>query len=94
MALQTHPKPTSAALPQRPELRVIEARRAGGAASSVQYVVGSALFWTLWAAISVTSDRWYWWPIVPFAGWALVLAAHLWHAYRPSRPRPRQEGAR
>jgi 2TM domain len=85
MAVQTHPKPTPVALPQRPQLRLVEAR-------AVQlhlftYVVGGALFWTLWAAITVTADPWYWWPILPFAGWAIVLAGHLWHVHRPSRPR-------
>ena len=28
------------------------------------YIVGNALFWTLWAATSVAADRWYWWPIL------------------------------
>jgi hypothetical protein len=47
------------------------------------YVVGNALFWTLWAAISVRADHWYWWKMVPSVGWAFVLAAHLLHVYRP-----------
>ena len=83
MAVQTHPTSTLATLPQRPQLRVVEARRRAAQLHLFIYVVGNALFWTLWAAISVTADRWYWWPILPFVGWALVLAAHLWHVYRP-----------
>ena len=27
-------------------------------------------------------DHWYWWPIVPLAGWTVVLALHLWIAHR------------
>ena len=83
MAVRTHPKPTLAVLPQRFELRVVETRRRAAQLHLFTYVVGNALFWTLWAAISVTADRWYWWPILPFVGWALVLAAHLWHVYAP-----------
>lgn len=87
MAVQTHPKSTPARLPQRPELRLVEARQRAARLHLFTYLVGNALFWVLWAAISVTADRWYWWPIVPFVGWALVLAAHLWHAYRPTQTR-------
>ena len=45
------------------------------------YVVGSALVWTLWGAVSVSAERWYWWPVAPFAGWMLVLILDLWHVY-------------
>ena len=83
MAVQTHPTSTLATLPQRPQLRVVEARRRAAQLHLFIYGVGSALFWTRWAAISVTADRWYWWPILPFVGWALALAAHLWHDDRP-----------
>lgn len=85
MAVQTHPKP-AAALAQHPALRVLESRRRGAQLHLFTYVVGNALFWTLWAAIWVTADRWYWWPIIPLAGWALVLATHLWHVYYRSQP--------
>ena len=41
------------------------------------YVVGNALAWLLWAAIAVSADTWYWWLLVPLAGWILVLGLHL-----------------
>ena len=85
MVVRTHPTSTPAAVRQRPQLRVVEARRRAAHLHLFTYLVGNALFWTLWAAISVSADRWYWWPVVPFAGWALVLAAHLWHVYRPAQ---------
>ena len=81
MAVQTHPKSTPAVLLQRPEFRVVEVRQRVAQLHLFTYIVGNALFWTLWAAISVTADHWYWWPILPFVAWALVLAAHLWHVY-------------
>jgi len=84
MVVQTQPKPAPAALAQRLELRPVEARRPAAQLHLFTYIVGSAFVWTLWAAVSVSADRWYWWPIVPLAGWALVLAGHLWHAYRPT----------
>ena len=87
MAAQTHP--SAPALPQRPELRVIEAPRRAAQLHLFTFVVGNAVFWTLWAAISVTADPWYWWPIVPLVGWAVVLAAHLRHVYRGSAGRRR-----
>jgi len=61
-----------------------EARRARRRATLhlFTYSVGNAFFWSLWGALSVSADHWYWWPIVPLAGWTLVLALHLWHAYR------------
>lgn len=68
------------ALP-RPELRLIESRRRRAKLHLFTYVVGNALFWTLWGAVSVSAEHWYWWPIVPLAGWTLVLALHLWHVY-------------
>ena len=82
MAVQTHRKPAPTALRQYPELRVIGRRRRAAQLHLFTYVVGNALFWTLWAAISVTADRWYWWPVIPFVGWTLVLGLHLWHVYR------------
>ena len=77
MAVQAHPKPAHAVLP-RPELRVIAASPRKAQLHLLTFLVVNALFWALWAAISVTADRWYWWPIIPFAGWAVVLAGHLW----------------
>lgn len=72
---------TSPAEP-RPELRLVETRRHAAKVHLWTYVVGNALFWTLWAAISVSTDSWYWWIVVPFLGWTVVLALHLRHAYR------------
>jgi hypothetical protein len=69
----------------RPELRVVEARRHAAKVHLWTYIVGNALFWTLWAAVSVSTDDWYWWIVVPFLAWTVVLALHLRHAYR--RPR-------
>ena len=92
MVVHTHQKPTRAALPQRPELRVIETRRRGARLHLLTYVVGNALVWTLWGAISLTTDRWYWWPLIPLAGWAVVLAVHLRHVSRGSTARPRRGG--
>ena len=81
--VQAHPKATPAVGPHRPDLRLIAPSRAAARLHLFTYVIGNALFWTLWAAMFVTADRWYWRLIVPFVGWALVLAAHLWHVYRP-----------
>ena len=53
----------------------------------ITYLVGNLLFWTIWAAISISTDHWYWCPIVPLAGWTVVLALHLWIAHRRSRRR-------
>ena len=89
MAVQTHPKSAPAALPQRPALRVVHVRQRVAQPHLFTYIIGNALFWTLWAAISVTADRWYWRPTLPFVGWALVLAAQLWHVYGPAQPRIR-----
>jgi hypothetical protein len=63
-------------LPLR-HLRVVEQRRRLARLHLFSYAVGNALFWALWAAVSVTADRWYWWATVPIAGWTLVLAGHL-----------------
>lgn len=78
--------PTQPALrPPRPSLRVVEERRRAAQLHLFTYIVGNALFWLLWAAISVSADTWYWWATAPVVGWTLVLALHLRHAYRPSR---------
>jgi hypothetical protein len=82
MVLQTHPKLSRGPALLPPELRVVQARRRRARVHLFTYLVGNALFWTLWGAISVSADHWYWWPVVPFVGWALVLACHLWRVYR------------
>lgn len=64
------------------ELQIIEGRRHRARLHLFTYLVGNALLWTLWGAISISANDWYWWPVVPFAGWTLVLALHLWHVYR------------
>lgn len=81
MSVQAHPRPTVAPPPRRPELRAVEGGRRRAELHLFTYVVVNALAWTLWAALTVTADRWYWWPVVPLAGWTLVLAGHLRHAY-------------
>jgi hypothetical protein len=82
MAVLSRPKPAPELLPRQPELRVIEGRQRAANLHLLTYLVGNALFWTLWAAFSVSADAWYSWLVVPFAGWTIVLALHLWHAYR------------
>ena len=86
--LLTRPAPR-AARPHRPELGLLAPSRRAAQPHRLTYVIGNALFWTLWAAISLTADPWYWWPIAPFVAWALVLAAHLRRVYRPAPPRLR-----
>jgi hypothetical protein len=56
----------------------------------ITYIIGNALFWTLWAAVSVSADRWYWWALVPLAGWTAVLALHLDHVRRTIGPAGRR----
>lgn len=82
MSVVMHPKPTPTTLAEPPQLRVIEERRQRAKLHLLTYVVGSAIFWTLWAALSVSADHWYWWLVVPLAAWTIVLALQLWHAYR------------
>jgi hypothetical protein len=84
MGAIVQPKLKPGAPTARPVLTVIEVRRRKAKLHLLTYTVGSALFWVLWAAISVIADSWYWWAVVPVAGWTLALALHLWHAYRPS----------
>lgn len=81
MSVLPHPKPSAELLPRRPELRVIESRRRANL-HLLTYLVGNAIFWTLWAALSISADEWYWWLVAPFAGWTIVLALQLWRAYR------------
>lgn len=65
-----------------PELRLVERRRRTAKLHLFTYLFGNALFWALWAAISVSAETWYWWATVPLAGWTVALALHLVHAYR------------
>jgi len=87
MAVQARPTPTRRPTLPRPELRLVEARRRRANLHLFTYIVGNALFWSFLGALSISTDHWYWWPIVPLAGWTLVLALHLWHAARGSGPR-------
>ena len=61
MAVLSHPKPTPDVLPRQPELRVIESRQRAAKLHLLTYIVGNAIFWTLWAAVSISADAWYWW---------------------------------
>jgi hypothetical protein len=78
MAVLSHRDPVPDVLPRRPELRLIERRRRADR-HLLTYLVGNAIFWTLWAAAFVSADAWYWWLVVPLVGWTIVLALHLWH---------------
>lgn len=82
MAVQTHPTAVPVESPPRPRLRVVEARRQPPKPHLFTYIVGNALCWTLWAALSVSAEHWYWWVVVPLVGWTLVLTLELRHAYR------------
>jgi fatty acid desaturase len=85
MAVLSHRDPVPDVLPRRPELRLIERRRRADR-HLFTYLVGNAIFWTLWAAAFVSADAWYWWLVVPLVGWTIVLALHLWHvASHPAR---------
>lgn len=82
--MSTQPLPSSEpARPRtKPDLRLIESRQRIAKLHLLTYLVANAIFWTLWAAVSVSAGAWYWWLVVPFAGWTIVVALHLWHAYR------------
>lgn len=82
MAVQARPKPTRRPTLPGPELRPVEAKRRRAKLHLFTYIVGNALFWSFLGALSVSTDHWYWWPIVPLAGLTLVLALDLWHVYR------------
>jgi hypothetical protein len=86
MAVLSHRNPVPEVLPRRPDLRVIESRRRAANLHLFTYLVGNAIFWTLWAAAFVSADVWYWWLVVPLVGWTIVLVTHLWHvASHPPR---------
>lgn len=85
MVMQAQPKPTPGPALPRPELRLIESGRGGAQLHLFTFLVGNALFWTLLGALSISTDRWYWWPALPFAAWALVLTLHFWHVHRSAR---------
>jgi hypothetical protein len=82
MGATSRPRPTVHPAPARPRLRIVDAKRRGAQVHLLTYLVGSALFWVLWSAISVSAETWYWWALLPLAGWTLVLWLHLRHAYR------------
>lgn len=82
MAVQAHPKQTPAPTRARPVLRPVESKRRPATLHLFTYIVGNALAWILWGAITISTDTWYWWPLVPLAAWTLVLSLHLWHVYR------------
>jgi hypothetical protein len=81
MVVQAHPKQAPGPTLERPVLRPVEAKRRPTTLHLLTYIVGNALAWILWGAITIATDTWYWWPVVPLAGWTLVLALHLWHVY-------------
>lgn len=85
MPTQTHVRSAPVGVPRRPELRVVETRRNAARLYLFTSVVGNAIFWVLWAALAVSADTWYWWPIVPLIGWTLVLGGHLRHVDGRSR---------
>jgi hypothetical protein len=61
------------------------------------YAVGNAGAWLLWGAIAISADRWYWWPLIPLAGWTATLVLYLWVTRRPqvaAVPMTRSEQAR
>jgi hypothetical protein len=97
MAVLSHRNPVREVLPRRPDLRVIERSGQAGELHLLTYLVGNAVFWSLWAAAFVSADAWYWWLVVPVVGWTIVLALHLWHvASHPLRrvgrsPRRKEE---
>jgi apolipoprotein N-acyltransferase len=77
VAIQAHPQASHGQAPPRPQLRLIEPGRRRARLHLFTFGVGTALFWTLWAAVSISTDGWYWWVVVPLVGWTLVLALHL-----------------
>jgi hypothetical protein len=82
MVVQHHPHVSPGSTQSRADLRLVEPRRRRAKLHLLTYLAGNAFFWVLWGAISVSADDWYWWPVVPLAGWTLVLALHVWHAFR------------
>jgi hypothetical protein len=85
MVIRAHPQASHGEAVPRPELRLIEPAGCEAQLHLFTFVVGNALFWTLSGAVSISADPWYWWLVAPLAGWTLVLALHLWHAYRTVR---------
>jgi hypothetical protein len=63
----------------RRRARVIQDLRPAVRLHLLTYGLANMVFWILWAAISVETDHWYWWPVVPIAGWTALLVVHLWH---------------
>ena len=85
MAVHMHRASPPLVVPPPPRLRLVETRRRERP-HLLTYVVANAVTWALWAAISVSADPWYWWPIVPLVGWTLVLALHLRSVDRGREP--------
>lgn len=81
MVVQTRPNQTRRRTAPRPEFGPVEAKRREKL-HLLTFVIGNALCWILWGAISISAEQWYWWPAVPLAGWTLVLALHLRHISR------------
>ena len=82
MVAQAHPQQTRRPSLGRPPLRPVETKRRQATLHLFTYVVGNALAWLLWGAVTISTDHWYWWLVVPLAGWTLVLAIHLGHVSR------------
>jgi hypothetical protein len=73
MTVSTRPRPAPPSAPGRSPTAVPAATEGG----LVTDVLGHALFWAAWAAVTVSAEAWYWWAAVPLAGWAATLAQAL-----------------
>ena len=82
------PEPLRRPATRRPRLQLVETRLSAPKANLFTWIVGNALAWLLWAAVSVSADHWYWWVAVPLAGWTLVLGLHLVFSRRHSSSSP------
>ena len=70
--------PTPVRPPTRLRPHLVEVQPTRGAGRHIlTYTVGTALFWGLWAAVSVSADKWYGWLVIPLAAWTTVLAIYL-----------------
>ncbi|HEX9415668.1 MAG TPA: 2TM domain-containing protein [Gaiellaceae bacterium] len=64
------------------EVQSVKRRRRLAKLHLFTYAIGNAIFWALLGAISIGADTWYWWPVLPLVGWAIVLGVHLAYAFR------------